>query len=77
MATVDFETFERQALGLSVDERARLAHDLLESIGNLTAADAEPLWLDEAERRARAIDRGDAVLVDGESVSTKARALVR
>lgn len=77
MATADFETVEKQALGLCQDDRARLAHELLDSIGDLKVAEAEPLWLDEAERRAAAIDRGDAELLDGDAVSKKARALVR
>ena len=77
MATMDFELIEKQALSLSAEERARLARELLDSIDNLTPREIETLWLDEAERRAREIDRGAAVLVDGDEVARKARALVR
>ena len=77
MVTMDFELIEKQALSLSAEERARLARELLDSIDNLTPREIETLWLDEAERRAQEIDRGAAVLVDGDEVARKARALVR
>jgi hypothetical protein len=80
VATVDamkFEDIERQALGLSAQERARLAQELLDSIDRLSDSEVASLWLDEAERRAREIDRGAAVLVPGAEVTQKARALVR
>lgn len=53
-----FEDIEKQALGLAPQQRARLAHELLDSIDQLSAAELESLWLDEAEQRARAIDSG-------------------
>ena len=77
MATMNFELIEKQALSLSAEERARLARELLDSIDNLTPAEIEALWLDEAVRRAKEIDSGAAVLVAGEEVAKKARALVR
>ena len=77
MVTMDFELIEKQALSLSAEERARLSRELLDSIDNLTPREIETLWLDEAERRAQEIDRGAAVLVDGDEVARKARALVR
>ena len=77
MATMNFELIEKQALSLSAEERARLARELLDSIDNLTPAELEVLWLDEAVRRAKEIDSGAAVLVAGEEVAKKARALVR
>ncbi|MFO1401313.1 MAG: hypothetical protein U1F30_08905 [Steroidobacteraceae bacterium] len=54
MATVDFEAVEKQALGLGKDDRARLAHELLDSIGDLKVAEVEPLgWMKpSAGRRA-------------------------
>jgi putative addiction module component (TIGR02574 family) len=77
MATMNFELIEKQALSLSAEERARLARELLDSIDNLTPAELEALWLNEAVRRAKEIDSGAAVLVAGEEVAKKARALVR
>jgi hypothetical protein len=74
---MDFDTLEKQALGLSVQDRARLVHDLLESLDKLTPAEAQSLWLDEAERRAIQIDRGEVSLVSSESVALEARAILK
>ena len=77
MQAVDFELIEKQALSLSAVQRAQLARELLDSIDNLTPAEVEALWFDEAERRAKEIDSGTTVLVAGDDVAKKARALVR
>ena len=77
MQAMDFELIEKQALSLSAVQRAQLARELLDSIDNLTPAEVEALWIDEAERRAKEIDSGTAVLVAGDDVAKKARALVR
>jgi putative addiction module component (TIGR02574 family) len=80
VATVEamkFEDIQRQALGLSAQERARLAQELLDSIDRLPGSELEALWLDEAARRASEIDSGAAVLVSGTEVARKARALAR
>jgi hypothetical protein len=74
---MDFENIEKQALSLNAQQRARLAHELLDSIDNLSPQEIRELWLDEAERRAREIDGGAAALVSGDEVARKARALVR
>ena len=76
MQAMDFELIEKQALSLSAVQRAQLARELLDSIDNLTPAEVEALWFDEAERRAEEIDSGTA-LVAGDEVAKKARALVR
>lgn len=74
---MDFKSLEQQALGLPAPERAKLAHELLESLDSLTASERELLWLDEAERRARQLDTGEVTLVPGEDVARKARDLLR
>ena len=76
MQAMDFELIEKQALSLSAVQRAQLARELLDSIDNLTPTEVEALWFDEAERRAKEIDSGTA-LVAGDEVAKKARALVR
>src|SRR6266403_3486034 len=72
---MDFDTLEKQALGLPVKDRARLVQDLLESLDKLTPAEVQSL--DEAERRANQIDRGEVSLVSAESVAIEARAILR
>jgi len=74
---MDFSSIEEQALSLSAEDRARLAHELLDSLDQLSPAELRGLWLDEAERRAAQIDRGEATLVPAEEVARKARALLK
>jgi len=50
---------ENEALRLDPRSRARLAERLLGSLDDLTEAEIEALWLDEAERRERAWDAGE------------------
>ena len=45
------EDITRQALGLGLQDRSKLAERLLESLDELTETEIEELWLDEAERR--------------------------
>jgi hypothetical protein len=48
---MNIDELRRQALTLSLDDRARLARDLLHSLDGLSEGEIEQLWLDEAERR--------------------------
>ena len=74
---MDFAAIEKQALSLSVEDRARLAQELLGSLETLSADEHRSLWLNEAVRRAEQIDRGESVLVPAEEVARKARALLK
>ena len=71
---------EAEALQLSPQERARLAHRLL---GSLEAdevedpAEVERAWKAEIEHRVAEYDAGKAELVPGEQVLREARDLVR
>lgn len=49
---------EEAALTLSAQERARLAMDLIKSLDNYDDAEAEELWLQEAERRYQEYKEG-------------------
>ena len=51
---------ENEALKLDPRSRARLAERLLSSLEALTEAEIEALWLDEADRREREIESGEA-----------------
>lgn len=64
-------------LGLPADERAELAHRLLLSLDDPSEEELSRMWLSEAARRGRALDRGDARPVPAEEVQEKARALLR
>ena len=74
---MDFDTLEKQALELPVRDRARLVQDLLESLDKLTSSEVRSMWLDESERRADQIDRGEVALVSSDSVAQEARALLK
>lgn len=74
---MDFKTIEHEALGLSPEDRAKLAQKLLLSLDLLSEEEIEESWLIEAERRAHEIDRGEVQPVPAEEVRRKARALLR
>ncbi|TXH23274.1 MAG: addiction module antitoxin RelB [Elusimicrobia bacterium] len=74
---MDLKTIEREALGLTPANRAKLAHELLESLDALSPAEIDELWLDEAERRLKDLDEGRTQLVPAEEVYRKARALLK
>lgn len=74
---MDAESIEKEALHLPMAARAALAHKLLQRLDEPTEAEAEQLWLDEAERRAADIDSGTVELVPSDEVSRRARTLLR
>jgi putative addiction module component (TIGR02574 family) len=64
---------EKEALELPIDKRAKLAQRLLESLDDLSEAEAERLWANEAARRAREIDEGKVQLVSSEEFERRMR----
>ena len=71
------EAIRREALSLTVRERAELAEQLLASLDALSEDEAAQLWLHEAARRAEEIDRGLAKRISAEDVRREAQALLR
>ena len=67
-------TIEAEALALPISERAKLIERLLESLDTLPEQEAETLWLDTAERRAREIDEGKVQLVTPEELERRIQA---
>ena len=61
-------------LELPLEERARLASDLLLSLDDLSEQETEHLWLEEASRRDAEVDAGKAELIPGDQVFAEARA---
>ncbi|MGH9624097.1 MAG: addiction module protein [Bryobacteraceae bacterium] len=70
-------TIEKEALQLSVSRRAKLAQRLLESLDDLSDAEADKLWLTEAVRRADEIDAGKVSLVKPEELERRVRARLK
>jgi hypothetical protein len=65
-----FERIKQEALDLDLDldSRAALARELLLSLEELSDAENERLWLDEAERRQAEVQAGRVTLVPGDQV---------
>lgn len=74
---MDLKSLENEALGLSSQDRARLAFDLIESLEVLSPSEIEQLWTQEALRRAEQIDSQSVALISSEIVSARAHALLR
>jgi putative addiction module component (TIGR02574 family) len=70
-------TIQEEALALPLPERAKLVERLLESLDTLPETEAEALWLDVAERRAREIDEGKVQLVTPEELERRIQARFR
>lgn len=65
-----------EALTLSADERARLAHELIHSL-EPDDPDASVAWSDEIRRRVDEIEAGTAELEDWDSVKARLEAASR
>jgi putative addiction module component (TIGR02574 family) len=74
---MDLKVLEKEALRLPAEDRAALAQKLLLSLDDLPAAEHAELWLAEADRRARQLDRGEVEPIPADEVRRKARALLR
>lgn len=68
---------EVKALRLSSRERARLAERLISSLDDEVDADAEAIWVREAERRLDQLRTGKVKGRSAASVFRKARAALR
>lgn len=74
---MDLKAITELALKLPIEERAKLARELLESLESPPSSEVEGLWLEEAARRAEQIDSGAVPLVPSDEVSRKARTLLK
>lgn len=69
--------FQQAALDLPKQQRAQLAHLLLESLDQPSEASIEQLWLHEAKRRAAEIDRGEIQLVTAQELEVQIQAVYK
>ncbi len=74
---MDPQTIEHEALGLPAEDRAKLAQKLLLSLDTLSEDESDKIWLIEADRRARELDRGEVQPIPADEVRKKARSLLR
>ncbi|MHB0981372.1 MAG: addiction module protein [Thermoleophilia bacterium] len=68
------EELMRAALTLDAASRASMAHELLNSLESLSGAEADQLWVEEAQRRSAEIDAGTAQTSSAEESLARARA---
>ncbi|MDP2992486.1 MAG: addiction module protein [Deltaproteobacteria bacterium] len=59
---MSLEELKTEAMKLNPEARAKLAHALLESLEDLSEAEVERLWVEEAIRRDEEIDSGKVSL---------------
>jgi hypothetical protein len=71
------DELRREALGLDLSSRARLAHELISSLDDLSEAEIEQLWLEESQRRLDEVASGAVESVSVEEALAKARAARR
>jgi hypothetical protein len=72
-----FEELEKQARSLSTEEKATLARILLEALDTASDANAEQLWLEEAQRRYDAFLHGELEARSGDEVMQRAYERIR
>lgn len=64
---------EREAMVLSHEERARLAHKLIVSLDEGASENVDDYWRGELVRRNREIESGAASLISADEAMQKAR----
>jgi len=65
------------ALALPAEDRAHLAHSLLDSLDGPPETDVEAAWIAEIEKRARELDDGSVVPVDWAEARERIRRRLR
>lgn len=67
---------EAKVLELAPKERARLAQRILASLESLSQDEVETIWLQEADRRDRALEEDPSRAIPGDDVLREARAMI-
>lgn len=71
------DELSRKARTLTVEERAQLAQELLESLEQDADPEVQAVWEAEIASRIAKYERGEASLIPAEEVFAAARRLVR
>ena len=74
---MNVEELKAKALRLAPQDRAKLAHALLESLEDLSETEIESLWIDEALRRDKEFDSGSVPLRRADDVLKEAKSRLR
>lgn len=68
-----YDQVQKQAQMLTPQEKAALAHQLIQELDSSTDADVEQLWIAESQRRYEAYLKGDIQSVPGNEVMARIR----
>ena len=71
---MSIEELREEALRLTPEARAHLARELLASLDEMSEAEIEKLWIDEAIRRDEELYSGAARVYSADDVLARARA---
>jgi putative addiction module component (TIGR02574 family) len=72
MATLN-KNLLNEALSLPSDLRSQLIDILIQSLNLPPQSEIDTLWLEEAERRGKAVKKGEVLPIPGESVFEEIR----
>ena len=72
-----FDELERQARALTLQEKASLAHILIEELDPAVEAGVEQVWIEEAQRRYDAYLKGELKALPGDAVMQRARSRLK
>jgi hypothetical protein len=72
-----FDQMQKQAQLLTIQEKAALAHLLIEELDSAAEADVEQLWIAESRRRYEAYLRGELRSVPGDEAMASARQRIK
>ena len=75
--STQFDEIERQARLLPLNEKATLARVLIEELDTSVDADAEQLWIAEAQRRYDTYLKGELEALPGDEVLARARDCIK
>ena len=71
------EQLAMELLGLPAKQRAQLAEKLIASLEEEGAGEVDAIWAEEADRRLRQVEAGEATLRPAEAVLADARARIK
>lgn len=73
---MSLKEIEAEIKKLDLKDRATLAKRIVESLDELSEAEVEALWVEEAERRLDEMERGQVTEIPAKEVLSRARAVI-
>ena len=73
---MSYQEIRDKAIGLTLKERAALAHELLQTLEEPSKEEIAQLWIEEAERRFDLYEQGKMKVISGEEARKRVRKTV-